>query len=534
MRRSLIVSPVILAALVSACAADVSSESVADESSAIICSVHTPPGTPCTNPPPPNLPVVEYETVAVSDVSATVGFLTPRGLTATAVTVNFPSVTPATPTTGLVVASDAPSTSHALSLNGLVANTAYRYDIWVGSTRQYTGYFTTTAPVALALFPRGAHDATINPVVTQYATAAVTSSAMVGFIVGVRRGNVQELYSFGTTDLTQGPTTYNGTSIPITGALPNSLSVFGIGSISKTFTATLLARFATDPTLAGSHVGLSDSVMSYLPAANQVPGGWQNQITLFELGHYTSGLPRDETTGLGSVSQLFSYVDNVAQAYPPGTSTAYSNLAFNLLGRALEHKLDTSWEDLVQQNIATPLAMSDTKTLVGGAANCGGVSPCEYRISVAEQSRLAQGYGCTTLPCVPGGIPAPTGANVDNPAGGLLSTGSDMLKWLGANMGHTSAAWMGAVVPTVRTLPSIGTGLGWGVTTLDSATAGTTTLIEKSGLLPGSFQAYIGYLPQLDVGAFVMANSSELDTGGLVQNILANLPASSLVNLPAY
>ena len=65
-------------------------------------------------------------------------------------------------------------------------------------------------------------------------------------------------------------------------------SVFEIGSITKTFTATLLAVMVHN-----GEVGLDDPVASLLPEGTSVPSRDGHQITLEDLATHTSGLPRN-------------------------------------------------------------------------------------------------------------------------------------------------------------------------------------------------------------------------------------------------
>ena len=64
-------------------------------------------------------------------------------------------------------------------------------------------------------------------------------------------------------------------------------SVFEIGSISKVFTATLLADMVQR-----AEVCLDDPVAQFLPATVRVPTRRGRQITLVDLATQTSGLPR--------------------------------------------------------------------------------------------------------------------------------------------------------------------------------------------------------------------------------------------------
>ena len=72
------------------------------------------------------------------------------------------------------------------------------------------------------------------------------------------------------------------------GRLLDGDSVFEIGSITKTFTATLLAVMVHN-----DEVSLDDPVASLLPDGTSVPSRDGRQITLKDLATHTSGLPRN-------------------------------------------------------------------------------------------------------------------------------------------------------------------------------------------------------------------------------------------------
>jgi CubicO group peptidase (beta-lactamase class C family) len=63
--------------------------------------------------------------------------------------------------------------------------------------------------------------------------------------------------------------------------------VFEIGSITKVFTASLLADM-----VAKGEVRLDDPVAKYLPTSVRVPSHNGKQITLIDLATQSSGLPR--------------------------------------------------------------------------------------------------------------------------------------------------------------------------------------------------------------------------------------------------
>ena len=89
-------------------------------------------------------------------------------------------------------------------------------------------------------------------------------------------------------------------------------TVFEIGSITKVFTALLLAEMATR-----GEVALDDPVARYLPDHVKMPTRSGKQITLLDLATYTSGLPRlpdgishtsDNPYASYAVDQLYAFL----------------------------------------------------------------------------------------------------------------------------------------------------------------------------------------------------------------------------------
>jgi CubicO group peptidase (beta-lactamase class C family) len=141
---------------------------------------------------------------------------------------------------------------------------------------------------------------------------------------------------------------------------------FEIGSISKVFTATILA----DLVLRGK-LGLDDPVRKHLP--------WKlkdgKAFTLQQLSNHTSGLPRlPDNLLLSEVDMENPYKDygeeklgyylrrQLELQQNPGEKFDYSNLGVGLLGFILTQVDSSSYEDLLQRKIAGPLQMQATTT----------------------------------------------------------------------------------------------------------------------------------------------------------------------------
>ncbi|WP_461534347.1 serine hydrolase domain-containing protein [Sinomicrobium sp.] len=88
------------------------------------------------------------------------------------------------------------------------------------------------------------------------------------------------------------------------------------------------------------------------------------------LSHHVGGWPNNSSdpTGLRNelgAPELISYIiDNINLSNPPGTSYAYSNVGFMILGRVIEKITQKSYEQYVQEEILGPMGITDME--IGG------------------------------------------------------------------------------------------------------------------------------------------------------------------------
>jgi CubicO group peptidase (beta-lactamase class C family) len=175
----------------------------------------------------------------------------------------------------------------------------------------------------------------------------------VGLSIGIYKGGKTSIYNYGETA--------RGNN-----KLPTANTIFEIGSITKTFTATLLAYYANE-----GLIKLTDPITKYLPdsvASNKV----LQAITLQDLSNHTSGLPSLPPDFFSHVSDtlnpykdynepmLFSYLKNCSLNSPPGEKYVYSNMAVGLLGIILEEVSGDNFEEMVTKIITQPLQMNST------------------------------------------------------------------------------------------------------------------------------------------------------------------------------
>ncbi len=200
-----------------------------------------------------------------------------------------------------------------------------------------------------------------------------------------------------------------------------------IGSVTKTFTAVVALQLVAE-----GRLSLADTVTSRLPGA--LPYG--DRVTLRELLSHTSGVPDDVPAALrevffGDPLRVWTPGDQLALVrdrpprFAPGTSWAYSNTDYVLVGLMIEQATGHRLEDELQRRIVEPLGLRHTSFPVR-SPRLGG--------------RGARGY---SLPLGPDGAPRP-GALRDvtrlSPsfawaAGNGVSTVGDMARLFGALLG---------------------------------------------------------------------------------------------------
>lgn len=259
------------------------------------------------------------------------------------------------------------------------------------------------APVAAA----GASSSLLPPRMQAAVTDRIASGAYPAMVVVVVDGDRSHVAAFGKLG---------------DGRAPDANTIFQIGSVTKTFTATLLAAAVTN----GS-VTLDTPVSKLLPDF-RIPSRDGKPITLGELAMQDSGLPR-LPTNLAPANLADPYADyDVARlkrflaAYKlprdPGASYEYSNLGVGLLGVALARRAGMSYAALVQARILRPLDMASS-----GAT-----------LSEPRDAHWAQGHDRNGNPVQPWHFGALAGA------GAISSSGADMLRYLEANVGRVAGS----------------------------------------------------------------------------------------------
>jgi len=237
---------------------------------------------------------------------------------------------------------------------------------------------------------------------------AQSSTALAGAIAAIRAHGEDHLRQFGLPGMTLGLTTPDGFSTVLdfgfanrdSRAPINADTLFQIGSISKSMTATVIHQLAAEGKLK-----LTDRAGALFPAV-VLPRG--NSITVQHLLDHAAGLPDD--------APLFAD-GGLWTSYAPGAHWHYSNTGYDLLGKIAESAAGKPLGQLIAERVFAPLGMTRSRGAIIGP----------------DRTLYAQGYepADLTVPFVRGASLAPAAwVDVTFGAGSVASTAGDMIHWL--------------------------------------------------------------------------------------------------------
>ncbi|HDR7914975.1 TPA: beta-lactamase family protein [Bacillus wiedmannii] len=139
---------------------------------------------------------------------------------------------------------------------------------------------------------------------------------------------------------------------------------FRIGSVTKTFTATVVLQLAEE-----NRLNLDDSIEKWLPGVIQGNGYDDKQITIRQLLNHTSGIAeytRSKSFNLMDTKKSYRAEELVKMGssmppdFAPGKSWSYSNTGYVLLGILIETVTGNSYAEEIENRIIEPLELSNT------------------------------------------------------------------------------------------------------------------------------------------------------------------------------
>jgi beta-lactamase class C len=315
-----------------------------------------------------------------------------------------------------------------------------------------------------------------------------------GIAVAVTVGGEQSFFSYGVAAKDR--------NTPVT-----KDTLFEIGSVSKTFTATL-AAYAQ----ARGKLSLDDHPGKFMP---QLRGKPIDSANLLHLGTYTTGaLPLHLPNAVKSDEAMTALLQKLKPSAAPGTERRYSNPSIGLLGHLTAQAMGGNFADLIETEILGKL----------------GLRHSYIRVPKAAIGDYAWGYNRDNKPTRMG-----TGVFAIE-AYGVKSSAADMIRFVEANMRpetlepQLARAIEGTHIGYFR-IGEMVQGLGWEQypfpVSLDRLQAGNATpivmqpnpatpltpprmpteptLFNKTGST-GGFGTYVAFVPAKKIGIVMLAN----------------------------
>lgn len=280
---------------------------------------------------------------------------------------------------------------------------------------------------------------------------------------------------------------YGWANVAARRAVDPERTIWRVGSISKTFTATAVMQLVDR-----GRVHREADVNVYLSKVN-VPETYPLPVTVTDLLTHTSGFdeirPGTQGPSRESVQPLPEFLaSRLVRVRPPGQTISYSTYGMTLAGDLVEEVSGKPIEQYFTENIWRPLGMNRTSINVP-ATLAGDVAMGYERRGDSLEAQAWEWYHTT-------------------PASSVNSTATDMARYLMAHLGHghigsarilseSSSAEM--LSQQVRMHPKVpGVTLGFW-----EAQFGDLRVVEHGGNVAG-FSAQFVMVPSEDAGFFVV------------------------------
>ncbi|MFZ4262298.1 serine hydrolase domain-containing protein [Sphingobacterium sp. HJSM2_6] len=283
--------------------------------------------------------------------------------------------------------------------------------------------------------------------------------------------------------------------------LPDANTLYEIGSITKTFTASLLAELVNT-----GIISLDDSISKFLPDSLANNPALQ-KITFKMLANHTSGLPRmadnwnvgpkfNSSDPYAHYNQqlLFSFLKNFQTKTEPETEYLYSNIGYGLLGELLTIISKKPYQQLLKDSVLVPLEMTSTTDVI---------DPKNLNVAYPhnEKGEKVPFWNFQAL----------------SATGSLKSTLNDMLRYVIAQLTYPESAIQKAMNLTKQYTffvpPNSDIGLAWHMSMMEDV-----TYYYHTGNTAGSY-SFIGFVPD-DKSVVIILSNSSTDIAAIGLNLL--------------
>jgi CubicO group peptidase (beta-lactamase class C family) len=317
---------------------------------------------------------------------------------------------------------------------------------------------------------------------------------------------IKKLYNFGQKNRT-------------THEAPDSTTVYQIGSVTKTFTAMIMAHM-----LRSNTIKRNDRIQSYLSDTISIPywinGNDTTFITVIDLVTHFSGLidTPENTSYPYTLARMFSYIDTCHLLSKPDSLWLYSNLGFATLATGLTYKAGRdSIEQLFTQWITDSLGMQSTK-----------ITRTQDMILRSAKGYIHNGSGWVLADSNKSTWPAFNGA------GAIRSTIKDMTRYMEYQMKILNSSLnpltdtMHKRIKLIQGKENTWQGMAWAQHHLNHQPT-LPWVTFKDGGTPG-YNSYIAFYTdtatQFKAGVVILTNSGttpSFNNSGKVQNITLDL-----------
>ncbi len=291
-------------------------------------------------------------------------------------------------------------------------------------------------------------------------------------------------------------------------------TLFAIGSSSKAFTATGVAKLAED-----GKIALDKPLAEYLPDFQLHDDYATKKMTARDLLCHRSGLPRHDFVWYGSDKsrkELFQALRHLEPNVSFRERWQYQNLMFMTAGYLIEEVSGQSWEDFTQAHLFDPLKMKTANFSVDEMQKTDNYSfPYNYDWEKDKVSKMDF-------------------RNIDaiGPAGSINASAKEMGNWVimqlnegrfegkevigAAQLQETHRPQM--IVPGAPNKEVFYRlyGLGWFITSYRGHTR-----IEHGGNIDG-FSANVAFYPDDNLGIVVLTNQNGSAINGIIRNDIAD------------
>lgn len=280
-------------------------------------------------------------------------------------------------------------------------------------------------------------------------------------------------------------------------------TVFQIGSVSKSFTAALVAMLVDEGKL-----NWNDKIIDHLPDFKMYDSLATKSMQIRDIMTHRSGLREQAGTYIPNLGYDRNDIYDMLQYFKPKnelrSTYAYNNITFIIASKLIEKYTGKSWEENIRERIFEPLGMTESSVNEEGFLNSENRSmSCEFEYDNGIQNKWLYDDDRALF-----------WLTVIGPAGSINSTATDLIKWskFHLNKGQND----GKELISEKNMKYLH--IGQIITSMDSARItvyGHCWFIEQTNRYrlyyhtgtTWGFTTLCAFVPEIDLGIVILANS---------------------------